>query len=56
MVLVEKIGTDTCQFSNKEKAEGVYCKFTDGSFQGFLSWASFKKLVAWKSAQKPEKK
>jgi hypothetical protein len=53
MVTIERIGTDKCQFSNKENAEGVYCKFTDGSFEGFLSWASLKKLIAWKSNPKP---
>ena len=39
-----------------KETEGVYCKFTDGSFEGFLSWASLKKLIAWKSNPKPGQK
>ena len=34
MVTIEKTGTDVCALTGKQ-GEGVYCKFTDGSFHGF---------------------
>ena len=55
MVTIERIGTDTCALSGKE-SEGVYCKFVDGSFSGFLSWKSLRQLLNMKSNQKPVEK
>lgn len=55
MVTIERIGTDTCALSGKE-SEGVYCKFLDGSFSGFLSWKSLRQLLNMKSNQKPVEK
>lgn len=53
MVTISKIGTDVDALSGKE-AEGVYCSFKDGSFDGFLSWRSLKQLLNLK--EKQEKK
>jgi hypothetical protein len=55
MVTIERIGTDVCALTAKE-AEGVYCKFLDGSFEGFLSWKSFRQLLQMKSNQKSAEK
>jgi hypothetical protein len=55
MVTIEKIGTDVCALSGKQ-SEGVYCKFADGSFQGFLTWKSLQQLLSLKQSQRQEKK
>ena len=54
MVTIEKTGTDACALTAKQ-GEGVYCKFTDGSFQGFLLWKSLRQLLSLKEAQRQEK-
>ena len=52
MVTIEKTGTDVCALTGKQ-AEGVYCKFLDGSFEGFLGWKSLRQLLQMKVNQKP---
>lgn len=54
MVTIEKIGTDLCVLTGKE-GEGVYCKFADGSFQGFLIWKSLQQLLKLKQSQQQGK-
>jgi hypothetical protein len=54
MVEITGIGTDKCGFSNKDDVDGVYCTFKNGTFSGFLSWASLKKLLAFQAAQQPK--
>jgi hypothetical protein len=50
MVTIEKIGKDVCALTGKE-GEGVYCKFADGSFQGFLVWKSLQQLLNLNQSQ-----
>lgn len=49
MVVIQKLGKAKCQMSGKE-ADGVLCKFANGLFEGFLSWASFKQMCRLLSA------
>jgi hypothetical protein len=55
MVTIEKIGKAVCSLTGKE-GEGVYCKFADGSFHGFLIWKSLQQLLNLKQAQQQGKK
>lgn len=54
MVTIEKTGTDMCALTGKQ-GEGVYCKFADGSFHGFLLWKSLRQLLSLKQTQRPKK-
>ncbi len=44
MVTIESVGSGVDALTQKE-AEGVYCKFVDGTFHGFLSWKSLRMLL-----------
>ena len=50
MVLIQHLGKATCEMSGKE-AEGVSCKFANGTFEGFLSWQSFKQMCRFFSTR-----
>lgn len=57
MVTIERVGNGVDALTQKE-AEGVHCKFVDGSFKGFLSWKSLRMLLTMRQQQehKPESK
>lgn len=50
MVTIEKVGNGVDALTQKE-AEGVHCKFVDGTFQGFLSWKSLRMLLTMRQQQ-----
>ncbi len=55
MVTIEKTGTDVCALTGKQ-GEGVYCRFADNSFHGFLLWKSLRQLLSMKQAQQRDMK
>jgi hypothetical protein len=55
MVTIERIGTDVCALTGKQ-GDGVYCRFADGSFHGFLLWKSLRQLLSLKQAQQQGEK
>jgi hypothetical protein len=50
---IESVGTDRCLIKG-EQTEGVRVRFEDGSINGFLSWAAFKKLLIARVSVKPD--
>jgi hypothetical protein len=58
-VTIHGAGTGTCSLTGKESADGLTVTFEDGTVrEAFLSWKSFKQLLALKTNQgvKPELK
>ena len=51
-VTIHSVGTGTCSLTGKEGSDGLTVSFEDATVsQQFLSWKSFRQLLAMKSGQ-----
>lgn len=51
-VTIHSAGTGTCSLTGKEGADGLAVTFEDGTVkESFLSWKSFRQLLALKTSQ-----
>lgn len=51
-VTIHSVGTGTCSLTGKDSTEGLTVSFEDATVnQLFLSWRSFRQLLAVKSSQ-----
>lgn len=51
-VTIHSVGTGTCSLTGREGSDGLTVSFEDATVnQQFLSWKSFRQLLAMKSGQ-----
>ena len=56
-VTIHSVGTGTDLLTGRDSKEGLTVSFDDGTVrESFLSWTSFRQLLALKKTQKPDVK